>query len=82
MLYALAGVCFARIARMLSPLAFPDARHVHLVPAEHVKLIIIKHTGSVVQDISKILRHWSENTKIKKKKGIIPVNQAQHWSSD
>lgn len=55
---------------MLLPLAFPDARHVHLVPAEHVKLIIIEHTGSVVQKIRKILCHWSK----KEKKGIIFVN--------
>lgn len=42
--HVLAGVWLVRIPWMLSPLAFPDARHVHLVPAEDVKLIIIKHT--------------------------------------
>lgn len=63
MQHVLAGVWFVRIARMLLPLAFPDARHVDLVPAEHVKLIIIEHTGSVVQDIRKILCHWSKKEK-------------------
>lgn len=56
----LAGAWLVGIPWMLLPLAFPDARHVHLVPAEHVKLVIIKHTGSVVQDIRKFLGHWPE----------------------
>lgn len=58
-----AGVWLVKIPWTLLPLAFPDARHVHLVPAEHVKLIIIKHTGSVVQHIRKFLCHWSERKK-------------------
>lgn len=69
----LAGVWCVSIAWMLSPLPFPDARHVHLVPAEHVKLIIVKHTGSVVQDIRKFLFHWPENIK-GFLKSIISVN--------
>ncbi len=45
--------------------ALPDAGHVHLVPAEDVKLIIIKHVGSVVQNIWKLLLHWPERTEDK-----------------
>lgn len=59
----LAGVWLVKIPRMLLPFALPDARHVHLVPAKHVKLIIIKRTGSVVEDIRKFLCHWSEKKK-------------------
>lgn len=59
---------------MLLPLAFPDARHVHLVPAEHVELIIIEHTGSVVQDIRKILCHWSKKKLFVNPKARVEIN--------
>lgn len=58
--HMLAGVWLVRNPGMLLPLAFPDARHVYLVPAEYVKLIIIKHTGSVVQDFREVLCRWSK----------------------
>lgn len=45
------------------PPALPDAWHVHLVPAENVKLIVIKNVGSVVQNTWKLFHHWPESTK-------------------
>ncbi|TNN58190.1 hypothetical protein EYF80_031623 [Liparis tanakae] len=41
-----------------SPPALPDARHVHLLTAEHVKLIVVKHVGPDVQNIWNLLLHW------------------------
>lgn len=49
---------------VFSPPALPDAGHVHLVSAEDVKLIVIKHIGSAVQNIWKLLLHWPERTKV------------------
>lgn len=45
------------------PPALPDAWHVHLVPAENVKLIVIKNVGSVAQNTWKLFLHWPESTK-------------------
>lgn len=47
---------------MLLPPALPDAGHVHLVPAEDVKLVIVKHVGSDAQNVWKLLLHWPERT--------------------
>lgn len=55
------GVFKFVISELLPP-ALPDAGHVHLVPAEDVKLVIIKHVGSDAQNVRKLLRHWPERT--------------------
>lgn len=52
-----------RASSVFSPPALPDAGHVHLVPPEDVKLVIIEHIGSAVQNLWEFLHYRPERTK-------------------
>lgn len=58
MYLALFNFWLRRFSCVFSPLALPDARHVHLVPVEDIKVVIIKHVGSAAQNIWELLLHW------------------------
>lgn len=53
----------SHISHTDSLFAFPYTGHVHLIPVEHIKLVVIKYVGPTAKDLWRVLSHWPVDNK-------------------